>query len=812
VSRRNSRGARLKTLRAVGFLAVPMSVISVAPRVFGQQFNLLHSFGSSPTQDGSSPNGSLLISGSELYGMTYAGGQYGYGTVFEIGTNGNDFNLLHSFADTSTDGAYPWGSLIESGTFLYGMTNDGGSPSPLLSSPGVVFQINTDGSGFNVMHAFTPSTDGEYPFGDLLQSGSNLYGMTDENGGTGIEGTLFDIGTSGSGFSVLHQFTGMNALNWSANDGANPYGSLIESGSSFYGMTYQGGSHNYGTVFQYSPASGVSLLHSFSFSEGVLPQGSLAVSGSTLYGMTAFGGADLEGTIFEIGTNGSGFQVLHEFTGGASDGANPTGSLTVYGTTLLGMTDSGGDGYGGIFEMNIDGSGFDLIHAFTGGATDGASPQGSLSLSGNTVYGMTQAGGAYGKGAVFSYTLPTTNGVWSATGGGSWSAAGNWSGGAIPRLIGDSATFGSSITAPSTVTMDGIWTVGNINFNSASSYTIAAGADAGGASGSINLSNSGADAAITDGGGAQYITAPVLLTSNVTLTVVNSTDSLQLSGPISGSGAVTSGGNGTVVLSGNNTYAGPTTAISGRLVINAAGALPANGTLTIGSATSTGTTALSPGIGKTQLSSLTINPGSTLDVGNNELLINYGTGPDPVSAIASYLQNGRNGGGWDGTGIDSSAVAAADVSGTLIYALAYADGADNVIGGLSSGMIEVVPALAGDAKLTGAISFGDFQILCTNYGKPGGWDKGNFTYQATINFSDFQEFAQNYSETSSLTEGQTSAIQQFAQEYGYSLVAFDDKSGFALVAVPEPASAGILAIAGAALLARRRRRGTLRSA
>ena len=95
--------------------------------------------------------------------------------------------------------------------------------------------------------------------------------------------------------------------------------------------------------------------------------------------------------------------ILHSFTGGANDGQNPSGALTISGTTLLGMTPEGGSGGDGtIFQMGLDGSGFGTIHNFRGGLTDGDTPLGTLALAGQAVYGMTQGGGSvpYG-GTVF---------------------------------------------------------------------------------------------------------------------------------------------------------------------------------------------------------------------------------------------------------------------------------------------------------------------------------------------------------------------------------------------------------------------------
>ena len=322
--------------------------------------------------------------------------------IFMAGVLGNPsvsqaaYAILHSFGGGS-DGANPLGSLnLSVFTTLYGMTSgeDNGGDS------GTILQINTDGTGYQVLHSFGHG-DGADPQGSLTLSGFTLYGMTRFGGADGL-GTIFKINTEGTGYQVLHSF------GRAANDGTNPYGSLTPSGATLYGMTEAGGVVGYGTIFQiYTDGSGYQVLHSFDYGDGADPQGSLTLLGFTLYGMTRFGGANGLGAIFKVNTEGTGYQVLHSF-GGGNDGANPLGSLTLSGFTLYGMThgeDNGGD-YGTIFQINTDGTGYQVLHSF--GYGDGARPYGSLTLSGSTLYGMTSNGGAYGYGTVFQINTDDT--------------------------------------------------------------------------------------------------------------------------------------------------------------------------------------------------------------------------------------------------------------------------------------------------------------------------------------------------------------------------------------------------------------------
>ena len=162
--------------------------------------------------------------------------------------------------------------------------------------------------------------------------------------------------------------------------------------------------------------NGYTNLHSFAGypSDGSGPPGSLTLDGSTLYGMTQYGGANNKGAVFKRNTDGSNCTNLHSFAGGAGDGASAQGSLTLANGWLYGMTPFGGaSNYGVVFRVNTDGSSYTNLHTFTVSAGDGAEPYGSLLLSGSTLYGMTFYGGTNNDGVVFALSnlppaLPTS--------------------------------------------------------------------------------------------------------------------------------------------------------------------------------------------------------------------------------------------------------------------------------------------------------------------------------------------------------------------------------------------------------------------
>jgi uncharacterized repeat protein (TIGR03803 family) len=79
-----------------------------------------------------------------------------------------------------------------------------------------------------------------------------------------------------------------------------------------------------------------------------------------------------------------------------SDGAHPYGGLILSGNTLYGTATQGGNsGYGTVFAVNANGTGFTNLHSFIY-VSDGAYPEAGLILSGNTLYGTAFFGGSSG--------------------------------------------------------------------------------------------------------------------------------------------------------------------------------------------------------------------------------------------------------------------------------------------------------------------------------------------------------------------------------------------------------------------------------
>ncbi len=414
------KGAKMRLEKGfVHGLIIGISVLICMAGVLGNpsasqaQLSPLHDF-STGGSDGTFPHGSLTLSGSTLYGMTSEGGGANplAGTIFQI-TTGGAYQVLYNFSGAAGDGAGPYGSITLSGSTLYGLTSGGGD-----FDDGTIFQETSPGSVPVILHSFNGS-DGAFPNGSLALVGSTLWGMTSSEGGGplgGGHGTIFQQQTTpGSAPVIWHTFTGF------PDDGAAPQGSLTLVGSTLYGMSSLGGPNTTGTIFEINTdGSGYKVLYSFGSigsGDGNYPDGDLILVGSTLYGMTSQGGANGHGMIFKLAP-GSAPVILYSFNGFVNgDGETPTGSLTLSasGSTLYGMTSQGGDGdYGTIFQIDTNGNNYKMLYSFTG-QSDGGAPQGSLTLVGSTLYGMTmQYGGIDGAGTIFSLPLtvaPTAPGA-----------------------------------------------------------------------------------------------------------------------------------------------------------------------------------------------------------------------------------------------------------------------------------------------------------------------------------------------------------------------------------------------------------------
>jgi autotransporter-associated beta strand protein len=343
---------------------------------------------------------------------------------------------------------------------------------------------------------------------------------------------------------------------------------------------------------------------------------------------------------------------------------------------------------------------------------------------------------------------------------------------------------------------------------------------------SDNFGAGGSATALTVASGSLTLTGTNTYAGN---TQVNNGATLEFSSATSSGMTFPSNGNvvnnGALVLNDSVTVgtisgSGATTVTAGQFVtinnISQAHGVDNEGQLTvltggtIGGITQTGTA------GEVQLESgtLQIAPNSpasvqsyiyvaagAIDITNNRFYINYGpTGSDPISQIVQWIYSGAYGGGttisWTGGGIISSTAQT-----NPNYGIGYADYADpGNPAGLSSGQIELMYTLLGDANLDGKVNGTDFNLMATNFNQAvtNGWDEGDFNYDGKVNGNDFVLLADNFNQ---FANGSSPSASDIA-----ALDAFAAANGISLQNVPEPACIGLMAMAGLGILRRRRRR------
>jgi len=367
---------------------------------FQPAFAALHHF----TNDfeGSWPQAPVIGHGDRLYGTTPTRAS-GDGTVFSINPDGSGFTVLKAFVG-GTNGGSPYAPLIASGGILYGALAYGGA-----GFRGAVFAIGTDGTGYNLLHSFSPTSgslstnvDGSGPEAGLVLSGDTLFGVARYGGNFG-SGTVFSLKTNGTDFTTLHHFPELVGVSETNSDGARPVSSLVVAGDTLYGVAAVGGNLGFGTVFTLkSDGTGFGTLCQFDGTNGLLPK-ALIRAGGTLFGTTTE-------SVFALSTNGTGFTRLASFA--APGRGNPDGPIVLSGDRIYGSTYWGGTaGNGTVYSIRTNGTGYVALHQFPPTAdpvttnSDGALPHG-VSFHGNALYGAAEIGGVRGCGTVFRLVFP----------------------------------------------------------------------------------------------------------------------------------------------------------------------------------------------------------------------------------------------------------------------------------------------------------------------------------------------------------------------------------------------------------------------
>jgi hypothetical protein len=703
--------------------------------------------------------GTMGVSGSiSLYsGSTFhqSGGSLSFPTFNEFGGTANfdtGLNLTSSTFNLSG------GSLTTSA--ITGSASNLNWTSGSLTLTGQAFDVSTvpdtayngfvDGSSLtlNSGMSLTVSAAASDPWEYIFGSGSSVTQNTGSSnttpyfylGSTGTNATVDTYTLAGGAFTSTEAYAG-----WEYTYPGPGAGIFNQSGgtSSFFDL-YVG----YSGPGTYS-----------------LSAGTMGVSGSiSLYSGSIFhqsGGSLSFGTFVEYGGTAN-FDTglnLTSSTVALSGGSLTTASLKGPGSNLQWTNGS----------LTLSNQAFDVTTASSDPNLGGYIYGSSLTLGSGMSLTLPDASSlpfefVFGSGSSITQNTGSSNTMYELLMGSSGTGTPspvqyNLNGGTLTAtyaVIGDNQEYAGPGAGTFTQT-NGTASIGALyigEFGGASSYSIS--------SGSLIVSsqienNSGS--AIHQTGGS--LTSPQTL-NNGTMTQTAGTAAL---GPLTGTGTISVGG-------GSNSASTSVTSFTQQSI-----SIGSDGLFTLlPNSTSTNT-----------VTTLSMTGSGQLDLTNNRMFIDYGSGPDPIASVAQWIKNGF----YDlaGPQIISSVIGADDLASGLSYGIGYADGADGLVAGLPSGEIEIAFTLLGDANLDGTVNSEDFTPFSHNLGLPGGWDQGDFNYDRTVNAEDFTSFSHNLNQTASLA----------------SAGSLESADGINLANVPEPVSAGMMVMAGLGIVRRRRR-------
>jgi uncharacterized repeat protein (TIGR03803 family) len=194
---------------------------------------------------GSYPFASLVLAyNGKFYGTTYAGGEHGLGTIFELDPVTDVVTKKFDFI-AEVGGMPAFNMTLAPNGKLYGTGGSGGT-----FGFGTIFVFDPSKGTCEKVHDFDGAETGAIPIGTLtLAYNGKLYG-TNSWGGQYNNGTLFEFDYRNQTITKRFDFDKIET-------GKAPRGGLLQStNGKLYGTTEQGGVHGQGVIFEFNPYNG----------------------------------------------------------------------------------------------------------------------------------------------------------------------------------------------------------------------------------------------------------------------------------------------------------------------------------------------------------------------------------------------------------------------------------------------------------------------------------------------------------------------------------------------------------------------------
>ena len=714
---------------------------------------------------------------------------YSSGAMTDLGTLGSTYSSAWDVNSSSQVTGYSYTADGDAHAFLY--------------SGGTMSDLGTLGGATSVANGVNAS--GQVA-GYSLTSGGIAHAFLDSGGTMTDLGTLGGTTSTGVGINDAGQVVGAAATAGNAASHAFLYsgGSMTDLGT-LGGANSQAYSVNAAGQVVGEAQTSAGLFDAFLYSSGTMTDLNTllddSASGWTLVSANAINDS---GSIVGSGVNSSGSThafLLTPLSAFTWTNAGATGSWQ---TAMSWLPDGGPDNAGEV-----------VIFAPT-------SPLGTVTLDGGPTIGVLQFNnGASGSGMTIAAgnsggTLTLDSGIAGSTATISVTAGQHTI--SAPLVLNQSV--GISITTAATGT--GLTISGPISDGVASSGISLAGG------GTLTLSATNTYSGGTTIAGGRLITTaagtlgsgPVSVAAGGTLALAGSVSAMSQSMNVANSGSLLVCGSaaqtiGTVTGPGNTVVSGSLSAYQIRQNSLTIGSGAMVTLFPSGSGSTTNPTGPNNINFSSTLSSLaiagTMNAWTgTLDIGNNGLVIAYGSGTDPYAMIDNMIESGFNAAHWTGTGITSSLAAAATDSKTPlnIGLIDFTPGA-----GIYSNTTFI--SFEGQTVTTGAVllrltymddinmngdmtpedAAGDALIFAANVGSGTTWSVGDLAHEGLVNSTDALLFAANYVTGLPQLDGTMGNAAMLGGSAGQR-------------PVPEPASVALAIVGAMGLrqLARRRRR------
>jgi fibronectin-binding autotransporter adhesin len=539
--------------------------------------------------NGNSVTGLLPGTGAGTANVT---GTNATGTVVLNNATGNTFSggvnivggaTLNINSEFQLGGANYGGTTFNNGTLQYNSTllnavtdiSQNSAATPVAKSVTFAGNATIDTNGHAITYANTIGSGGA---GGLTVANSNGTGSLTLSAPSTFVGAV----TVNSGASLIlgaaNAWTGATTLNGklSLNSGASLANTLITVNS---GATLQANTGNGGIGTGTGASVTLNVGSTLSLQDGAI--GVLALNGNLTIngGSTASIGFDFNGTSID---------VLN-----VSGGVSGTGLANIFINNLGGTAPTNGQQY-------------TLINAASGLGTS-LFTLGTTSFTfGSQAYRLTLSAST-GTAEILTANFASLNYYWTGGASSSWSSLSNFATdhtGATVQTTPISNTSNIFLTADAGVTGNYNQTLdGNVTINSLS-FT---GGSSGAASNSITLASGGAGNDVltingantfTDSSANSYVNTGIVdqagsaahtISANINLGgsqtwEIDSSNALLVSGTVADgttADSLTKTGNGTLVLSANNTYDGGTTVSAGTLKLGVSNALLSTGAVTV---------------------------------------------------------------------------------------------------------------------------------------------------------------------------------------------------------------------------------------